>query len=925
MANVTYTVKKGDTLSGIAESKGTSVDTLLKLNPDITNKDRIYVGQVIIISGTAAPKTTNNSQKAKITNFGLQSNTVRTIFATWAWDKTHTKEYKVKWMYATGDGVGFIGSESTTTDKQSAYNAPENAISVAFYVQPISTTYKTKKKDDVKYWTADWSTVKRYYFVEKPITPPVPKSTGDPNAVLKIKDFKLTITLNKLELNADKIEFEIVTDVGKKFRTGTAQIKNKKASYSCTLAAGSQYAVRSRSVKGTLKSEWSEYSEYIVTIPAASEGIYSIYALNSTTVQVNWYDVSGADSYEIQYTATKRFFDSNPSGVQSQTVEVGYAQIQNLVWGNTYFFRVRSIKNEKKSSWSEIKSIVLAGVPAAPTTWSSRTSVKVGDPLKLYWVHNSQDGSSQTRSELQITANGTTTTVTTRYGNCVSTDNLTTKIVSIFGFSSEDLKEGTVINVYMLYVNTGSTIKLNVNDTGDISVTSSTSDSLYWAAGSIVTFKYSDDTWVLVDVRTSGSTESYSVDTSQYTEGTTIQWKVKTAGILTDENGKYTYSDWSTQRTVDVYAPPTISVDVTDHTGNSIEELTAFPFNLAIQSGPNTQTPIGYFVSITANEAYEDIDEAGNTIYVSEGSEVYYKKIDDTSRTLTVLITASDINLKNNISYRVLVTVGMNSGLSGESSTEFTVALEDAEYWPDAEIIYDPDNFTTSIRAYCEDENETLIDGILLSVYRREFDGTFTELATDLDNTSNTYVTDPHPALDYARYRIVATDSSSGAISYYDVPGYPINETSVIIQWDEKWQDFDLTEDKKYEINGVTYVDELDKPSWSGSLVKLPYNIDISDDHQVDVSLVEYIGRKHPVSYYGTQLGSTSSWVMEIPKEDKQTLYALRRLAIWTGDVYVREPSGSGYWANISISFSQTHKELTIPVTLTITRVEGGK
>ena len=267
----------------------------------------------------------------------------------------------------------------------------------------------------------------------------------------------------------------------------------------------------------------------------------------------------------------------------------------------------------------------------------------------------------------------------------------------------------------------------------------------------------------------------------------------------------------------------------------------------------------------------------------------------------------------------------MNSGLSGESSEEFTVSLEEPEYWPDAEIIYDEETYTTSIRPYCENENGVLIDGIILSVYRREFDGSFTELATGLNNADRTYVTDPHPSLDYARYRVVATDSSSGTISFYDVPGYPIEENSVIIQWDEEWQNFDLTADKSYEIGGVTYVDELDQPPWSGSLVKLPYNIDVSDDNQVDVSLVKYIGRKHPVSYYGTQLGSTSSWAMEIPKEDKQTLYALRRLAVWTGDVYVREPSGSGYWASITVSFSQTHKELTIPITISITRVEGGK
>lgn len=107
-------------------------------------------------------------------------------------------------------------------------------------------------------------------------------------------------------------------------------------------------------------------------------------------------------------------------------------------------------------------------------------------------------------------------------------------------------------------------------------------------------------------------------------------------------------------------------------------------------------------------------------------------------------------------------------------------------------------------------------------------------------------------------------------------------------------------------------------------MLKLPYNIDVSDKHSSDVELVKYIGRRHPVSYYGTQLGESATWNVEIEKDDSETLYALRRLAIWMGDVYVREPSGSGYWAHISVSFKQTHCNLTIPVTLDITRVEGG-
>ena len=145
------------------------------------------------------------------------------------------------------------------------------------------------------------------------------------------------------------------------------------------------------------------------------------------------------------------------------------------------------------------------------------------------------------------------------------------------------------------------------------------------------------------------------------------------------------------------------------------------------------------------------------------------------------------------------------------------------------------------------------------------------------------------------------------------MPGYPVQEKSIIIQWDEEWSNFQTSEEGR-----------LEQPPWSGSLLKLPYNVDVSDKYNTDVSLIEYIGRENPVSYYGTQRGISSTWSVEIDREDVDTLYALRRLAIWMGNVYVREPSGSGYWANVSVAFSQKHCDVTIPVTLDIKRVEGG-
>ena len=49
MAN--YQIQKGDTLSEIAQRSGSSVDELLKANPYITNRDKIYTGNTLNIPG----------------------------------------------------------------------------------------------------------------------------------------------------------------------------------------------------------------------------------------------------------------------------------------------------------------------------------------------------------------------------------------------------------------------------------------------------------------------------------------------------------------------------------------------------------------------------------------------------------------------------------------------------------------------------------------------------------------------------------------------------------------------------------------------------------------------------------------------------------------------------------------------------------
>lgn len=760
------------------------------------------------------------SSQVVINTFGLQSNTDRTVFATWGWTKSNTDHYRAVWYYDTGDSVWFVGNDdSNITIKQSTYTAPSNAKRVRFKVIPVSKTHKVNGKE-TSYWIGKWSSYKTYSFSSNPpITPSVPSVT--------IENYKLTAELDNLDVNATQIQFQVVKNNSSVFKTGTATIKTHHASYSCTVDAGYEYKVRCRSVKNKIHSDWSDYSDNYGTAPACPKTFISIKALSETSVYLDWEDVSNATTYEVEYTTQKRHFDSS-NEVQSMSVDAkvaGHAEITGLETGEEYFFRVRAANDNGKSSWSEIKSIVIGKAPAAPTTWSSTTTSIIGETVKLYWVHNAEDGSSQTYADLELYIGGVKETYT------------------IKNTADEDEKD---------------------------------------------------------------KTSSYAIDTSSYTEGTKIQWRVRTAGITKE------YGDWSIQRTIDIYAPATLELNVIDAESNTIETLTSFPFYVSGLAGPNTQVPIGYSLVIISNEIYETVDQIGNRRMVNQGEQVYSKYF-NTSDPLLVEFTPGNIDLENNISYTITCKVSMNSGLTAEATSEFTVSWTDELYEPNAEIIFDEDAICTHIRPYCEDNDGNLVEGINLSVYRREFDGTFKELAIGLNNTSNTFVTDPHPALDYARYRVVAITNSTGAISYYDIPGYPIGEKAIIIQWDEDWRYFDTTSE-----------DEPEQPAWSGSLLKLLYNIDVSDKSSPDVSLVEYIGREHPVSYYGTHLGETASWSAEIDKRDEDTLYALRRLKRWMGDVYVREPSGSGYWAHISVSFNRAHRELTIPVTIEVTRVEGG-
>lgn len=92
----------------------------------------------------------------------------------------------------------------------------------------------------------------------------------------------------------------------------------------------------------------------------------------------------------------------------------------------------------------------------------------------------------------------------------------------------------------------------------------------------------------------------------------------------------------------------------------------------------------------------------------------------------------------------------------------------------------------------------------------------------------------------------------------------------------------------------------------------------------VEKNLVEYQGRSYPVAYYGTMIDESVSWKCDLVRDDTDTIYQLRRLQKYHGNCYVRDPSGFGCWASVDVSFERSYDSGKQPVTINITRVEGG-
>lgn len=782
--------------------------------------------------------------------------------AAWGFPYKNCSGFDITWTYTNYAGQSKNSDPTSVTVGEATASLSDTTLrNLGIRVVPRCSVKKGKKG----YWNSGAAyasiVLPEDFYTGTPSNPSAPSVSIDENN-------RVVVSLEYADSSATVIKVQVCNQNHDQIRWLEFGTNEKNVyKWSDNASPGVGYCARALSANRAHTSTWSGYSQVVYAKPSRPSRFTSVSAQkDGVSVKLTWDKCPGASGYTIEYTTEQSYFD-HTSAVQSQSVgDTNMAIVSGLEQGKTWWFRLKATNSTGDSGWSEQSSIKIGTKPSPPTTYSDTTVCYIGDKVLFSWVHNSEDTSKQTKAQISVIING------------------------------QNEKQFTV--------------------TGDDS------------AGNPIT--------------------EYQYDTKDCQDGDKVQWKVRTWGLID------TPSDWSLTRQVQVWAPVTVVLE------NFPEIVRSYPltFNIAPKSGVS-QWPIGYSVQVTTINGYTTTNKYGEPEKIDAGEKIFEKYYDVTDNPLKLSLKPNDIDLESTSvqlteeatgsesyskAYHLKVTVAMSSGLSAQTELDFPVIFDSsAELYPYAYFQVAEDGYSVKILPVCstvdtdaavtEDEyveendategpmapstdpNEAI--GAPISVYRKEDNGTeYVAIVEDYPDDGVTIFVDPHPYMRSSEYRIVAVDTKTGTMSYRDVlfDGIESKDRCILIQWDED------ASVKKFQTNQDT--NDTENPT-GGYALRLPYNVDISDTTSPDVSAVKYIGRRYPVSYYGTQIGESGTWSSVIPADDTDTLKLIRRLSMWMGDCYVREPSGLGFWANVKVSYNKNHNEVTIPVTLTITRVEG--
>lgn len=406
----------------------------------------------------------------------------------------------------------------------------------------------------------------------------------------------------------------------------------------------------------------------------------------------------------------------------------------------------------------------------------------------------------------------------------------------------------------------------------------------------------------------------------------TFFWDLTTEATLSDSD-RITWwvvcesiggiSDNSIIREIKVYETPTVAVSFAPVVNN-------FPIDINFIIRPLSQKLVSGYINIYATETYTTMNRKGQDVIVNAGDRIFSKIFTDTSNEFGFLLYPNDLILEDEQTYRVEVSVTLNSGLSADNSDqskEFTTLFMRSPMMLNCGASYNYDYYTATLMPSCEyidEDGEStgeLVPNTLIDIHRMNSDGSFTTIREGFPNYGNYAIMDPHPLMDTMTYRVVATNMENGQQEYSDIIVENIDLVGLIIQWDESYKDYKMYRDTDEGTDAGK--------AYSGSMIRILTNLKTSESSNKDVEKISYIGKEDPTTYYGTQKGKIATWSCEIDKTDEATIALIRRLDAYMGDVYVRNQYGIGYWANVEVSYNLDYDNLVMPITFQITKVDS--
>lgn len=797
--------------------------------------------------------------------------------ALWDYSGDHTKEFKYEFYYQSrllpGNDVIFSsGSTGENYIKNAEADIPENAIKVWFRVKPVAEQDKNGKD----YYTGEWAASASWTYAEiVPSAPPTPSVTFEVDTY-NSKIYYLSGLLENLGApdDTDKYEWRINFQI---VREGRPQadptvfdrqiVYNQEYNYNVDDIYDNYLAVR-----------WEVEPGWRYAIRAR----YSVYT----------WPFSVRSQYPVLYSEWSQWSSmtiSNPAAPTFIGAEESQEKQCYLEWEEVYSATTYTIEYTNDTKFFDHSDAVVAVQSAhSPLYINNMAYAPEYDNMYYFRVKaTNQTGDSPWSNIVNCRLDCTPASPTT-WSNRTSINTDEEEVILYWLHNSED--GGAMGNTK---------IELTVDDGEPTTIILAPED-----------VEYPDGPPKAGEVKIA----SYRVLQSVWEYISRIRYRMCT---MCKGSRTQTYGEWSVMREIQVYQSPHVYFTVTDEDENATV-ITHYPFYINWYTTPAQQTKLSMVLTIRNEQPMNTVNTMGEDIYLPANSVIFTKSYLGDEMVTPIEMLPSDLVLVNGAQYHAYMDVSMDSGLTASSDELFTVELGGRS------DIYDP---TLTLRSKFDtvncglllipeafDEDGDPIDNIEIDIYRKECDGSLTLVQKGVDPTTKTQVFDPHPVLKGCAYRLVGRSLVTGEATYTDTPSIDVPETAIVLQWDETWTTIEPNLSDIYQ--GTPYM---------GSILRLPYNVDVSDSNQPDVTTVAYAGRKNPVAYHGTQIGFTSSWNTDVPWYDKETIFQLRRLMNWNGDVYVREATGSSYWANITISMDITHAELVIPVTLQVTRIEGGR